>query len=519
MKRAALLGAAVATAHSGCGNKSKLDDDRGKGVDALWGLAPDGTQLAIVASPRAVGLLIRAGDAVREIAALPDLGPVKPQIDLVATGVFGSPTATASDAGFATDRGFAMFATKDGLLGIMPVADRDKFIQSKHGTRGSGAEAEDSIGGNVCKELRGLYVCASTREMFAHLGKGSLAGKLDAGTRGDIEVYLTDTRLLGDSTGDLVLAAKLEPGIVDITGRWTGTPSGLLGKLVGTAAPHAQTANASGFVALNIAPLLAQAPALPLAGGVTLDALGRSMQGPISAVIPAGSVDLQVRATLADPAPAQQIVEHCPDLGTFFELASDQSPGACRIVLQGTNSLALDMWVEGNELRLGARKGAPPAGKPGAMTPIGTELAAGDWSAAFWGRGTMLNLAGIAPATQDVPAEVAIGIHAIALVNELGAAVKVEGTGVKLGGYLRSAWSNPPEVVSRISAITGNEIVTGKATEPAAAIVASAPASPFAADFAAGQGGLMIPAAAIGLVSAVIIPAVLDALAPRAPVE
>ena len=137
----------------------------------------------------------------------------------------------------------------------MPIVDRDKFIQSKHGTRGSGAEAEDSIGGNACKELRGLYVCASTREMFDHVGKGLLAGKLDAGARGDIEVYMTDTPLLGDTTGDLVVAAKLEPGIVDVTGRWTGTPSGILGKLVGIAAPHAQTANASGFVALNIAPL------------------------------------------------------------------------------------------------------------------------------------------------------------------------------------------------------------------------------------------------------------------------
>ena len=41
--------------------------------------------------------------------------------------------------------------------------------------------------------------------------------------------------------------------------------------------------------------------------------------------------------------------------------------------------------------------------------------------------------------------------------------------------------------------------MTGKATEPAKAIAASAPSSPFAADFAAGQGGLMIPAAAIGI--------------------
>ena len=75
----------------------------------------------------------------------------------------------------------------------------------------------------------------------------------------------------------------------------------------------------------------------------------------------------------------------------------------------------------------------------------------------------------------EFPPEVALGIHAIALVNELGAAAKVDGTGVRFRGYLRTAWTNPPEVVAKISAITGNDIVTGKATEPAEAIAAGAP--------------------------------------------
>ena len=57
----------------GCGNKSKLDADRrGADVDALWDLAPDGTQLGIVASPRAVDLTIRAVDAIRDVLALPE---------------------------------------------------------------------------------------------------------------------------------------------------------------------------------------------------------------------------------------------------------------------------------------------------------------------------------------------------------------------------------------------------------------------------------------------------------------
>jgi hypothetical protein len=500
----------LTVAAGGCKNHpSKLDADRGSGADALWDLAPDGTELGFVATPRAVGLALGAVAAVRELSALPDLAPAKAQIDGIVKGLFGSPTASPEDAGFAADQPFAMFATADGILGIMPVGDRDKFMASKQGQRGS---AEDILEGNTCRPLRGLYICASSDQMFERIGKGSLRGKVAAaGARGDAELYMQNFALLGEAKGELALAAQLERGQVSVFGRWSGTPSGVLAKLVGIAAPRAETAGASGFVAVDVAPLLAAAPPLPLAGGVSFADLGASLAGPVSAVIPTGSVDIQLRAPLRDPKPAQAILAHCEELGQFFELAKSQTPGACRLVLQGTNALELDAWVEGNELRLGAKKGAAPAGKAGGPTPIGRELASGDWSAACWGRGTMLNLAGIAPAT-TVPAEVALGVHAIALVNELGAAAKVDATGVRFRAHLRTAWTNPPELVAKIAAISGGDIVTGRATEPAKAIAAGAPDSPFAADFAAGQGGLMIPAAAIGLVSAVVIPAVMRAL-------
>ena len=102
---------ALAAAAVGCRNKSKLDVDRGADVDALWDLAPDDTQLGLVASPRAVGLAIRGVNALRDIAAQPDLAPAKPQIDMIVKGMFGSETGTAADAGFSDTRGFAMFAT------------------------------------------------------------------------------------------------------------------------------------------------------------------------------------------------------------------------------------------------------------------------------------------------------------------------------------------------------------------------------------------------------------------------
>ncbi|HUS29964.1 MAG TPA: hypothetical protein VMZ53_15770, partial [Kofleriaceae bacterium] len=516
MRSLPLLALAVGVVATGCRNKSKLDVDRGADVDALWDLAPDDTQLGLVASPRAIGLAIRAVNAIRDISAQPDLAPAKPQIDMLVKGLYGSADGTAADAGFSDSRGFAMFATTDGVLGVMPVVDRDKFMATKHGSRGTlGSGGDDALEGNTCREIRGLYVCASKVEMFERLGKGSLRGKLDTGpghARGDAELYMKRATLLGDAEGVLSVAAILDVGTVDVHARWNGTPSTPLADLINIVAPHPNTDSSSGFVTFDAKPLFSAVPPLPIAGGVTLDQLTASLVGPITAVIPSGSVDIQVHAPLSDPKPAQTIVEHCTDIGNFFELAKTQTPGACRIVLQGTTQLELDIWVDNNELRLGAHKGAAPQGKRGGMTSTGSALAASDWTAAFWGRGTMLNLQGIAPATADVPAEVALGIHAIALINELGAAAKVDPTGVTFRAYLRTAWTNPPDVLAKIAAITGNEIVTGKATEPAAAIATATPSAPFAADFAAGQGGLMIPAAAIGVAAAVVIPAILQAV-------
>jgi hypothetical protein len=501
--------ALAACAALGCSKgKSKLDADRGADVDALWDLAPDGTQLGVVASARAVGLGFRAIAALRSAASQPDLELAKPQLDALLKGMLGSETASPEDAGYAKDRPFAMFVTTDGVLGVMPVGDRDKFIAAKHGTRGSGS-ADDTLETNTCRTIGRHYVCVTQIDMFERLGKGKLRGKLaGVGLRGDAELYMADVPLLGQNKGELMIAAVLEPGEVSLHGNWAGEPDGPLASLVGIAAPQPDTKGASGFVALNIAPLLANAPGIPVAGGVTFDQLAKSLAGPVTAVIPAGSVDVQIFAPLADPKPVQTVIDNCKDIGAFFNLAEKQTPGACRIVLQGTNALELDAWVENGTLRLGAKKGPVPAGKPGGMTAFGRELSSGSWTGAFWGRGTMLNLTGITGAKEEAPREVALGVHAMALVNELGLGVRVSKDGLRFRAALRTAWANPPNVIDDVVKIPGNDILTGKATDAAQKIATSAPSSPFAADFAAGQGGLMVPAAMIGLASAVVVPAI-----------
>ncbi len=484
----------------GCGNKSKLDANRGGDADTLWDLAPDDTELGIVASPRAVGAGLRALAAARQALELPDFEVMKPDFEAQMKSMFGE-TAAPEDAGLAPDRAFAMFVTKDGSIRVMPVADRDKFMAVRKGERGS---AEDTIQDNVCRQLRGHYVCVNDVRLFDRIGKGKQRGVTTTlGARGDAELYIRGLSPFGASQGDLLLAAQVEPGQIAVHGRWTGNVDGPLAKLVGVVAPQPDTKGDSGFLTVNLAPLLAYAPPIPIAGGVTLEQLAKSAVGPITLVTPSGDVDLQFTIPLTDPKAAQTIVDNCKDVGALFKVAEKQTPGACRVVLQGTSAVEIDIWVEGNALRVGAKKGPTPAGKPGGLTPFGRELAGRAWTFAAWGRGTLLNLSGMMP-KEDVPPGMALMVHLMALINELGFAARVEKDGVQFRLMIRTAWANPPDVTAKVIAIHGNDIITGKATDAGRAIAAGAPSSPFAADFDAGQGGLMMPLALTSFASGLV---------------
>jgi hypothetical protein len=502
--RAMRIAVLVLVALLGCKGKSKLDADRGADVDALWDLAPDGTELGVVGSARAVGLAFRAVGALRDAVKQPDFELAKPQLDALLASLLGNETATPEDAGFAKDRPFAMFVTRDGVLGVMPVGNRDKFMAAKKGTRGAGS-ADDTLETNTCREIGRHYVCVTQIDMFARIGKGSLRGKLPKlGARGDAELYMIGVPLLGQNQGALVLAAQLEPGQMSLHGRWLGELDGPLAAAAGTVAPKPDTNGVSGYATANLAPLLANVPSVPLAGGVTLDQLAKSLEGSVTAVIPSNAIDFQMFAPLADPKPAQTVIDNCKDIGQFFTLAEKQTAGACRIVLQGANALELDVWVDGKTLRLGAKKGPPPTGAGGALSPWGRELSAGTWSASTWGRGTMHNGSGL-PAKDAGSPQAALGTHAMALLNEIGLAVRVEKDGVTFRLVARTLWANPPDVVADIIKIPGRDILAGKATEAAKQVAKRAPNTPFAADVAAGQGGLMVPLAMVSLVSGILL--------------
>ena len=462
-------------------------------ADALWDLAPDGTRLALVVSPHGVGTIGRATGALKALFATSDLAELAPKLDDVVGRLLGKSAGTLAEAGLTEDKGLAVFVMADGhAIEIVPVGDRAKW----QAARGSAA--------GTCKDVRGVYACSQDAALLDKLGGGKLRSKLAlVGDRGDVELYAADVAPFAEEKGELAVVARLADGTIDVRGRWRGKPDGIAAALAGVSAPPLDATGASGFARASVAPLLADASEMVVAAGVTAREFATSLKGPIRMVVPAGTVDLQIHMPLADLGPAKKLVEHCDELP--LPRASTQTPGACRLGVQLASPLELDTWVENGELRVAAHKGTVSAGQPGALTQVGRELASGDWSVAFWGRGTLLNGSGLAPMGSELPLPAARAIHLMGLVDELGAAVAFERDSVRFRLYARTVYANAPDVAAKLAAIDGNAIASGKATELAKQIATASPGTPFAADFQAGQGGLMIPAAIASVVAAVAV--------------
>jgi hypothetical protein len=275
-------------------------------------------------------------------------------------------------------------------------------------------------------------------------------------------------------------------------------------KLVGASKPRVTAGSTSAFIVATVEALLETLPDGPLLEDLMLSDLLKTVNGPVTITIAAGTSLPDVRVPLSDPAPATRVIENCAKVLPPEMLAPQQQPGVCRLHVE-TYNLDLDVWIEGNQVRTGLKTGAPAA-KPVAMTPLGDELARGDWTLAFWGRGTMFGSTRVDALANGMPDQAAMMIRALALLSELGVAARLDGTLARfvIGG--RTVWANPPEVTAKLLAIPANDIVKGDAA-PIEAIAKSTPTSPFAADFQAGQGGLMVPTALIGVAASIAVPA------------
>ena len=476
--------------------------------DALWILAPAGARGGIVLSPQAVAMFESGSVALRAfIAKAPELAAAKDKIDFALTQL-GGPNALLADMGLSRDKGFAMFFVKDGMVAVLPVGNRDVFLAKVKGTKGATPSDVDRIDTASCKLVNELYACATSDAILATVGKGELKSRLErVNARGEIELVGIELPLGGPAAGTVAAVAQLERGAATVRGIVLNAPHDLTSKLAVKARPRTTIGQSSGFGVIDLRPMLADVPPEPLVEGVTFADITKTNAGPITISVPAGQLTLDIQVPLSDPAPFTKVVEHCTDLPPLAGAATVEA-GVCHVKIPDAN-LELDAWVEGKQLRIG-KKGPAVAATSVPMSPAGIEMANGEWAFAFWGRGSMFG-----PSIQQTHGEpdanpaVTMPIRIMSAVNEAGIAVKLDGDALRFVATLRTSFANPDDVLAKLVEITSGDLLADRATDKARPIALAHPGSPFAADFKAGQGGLLVPTTLIGMGATVAIPAVL----------
>ncbi len=468
----------------------------GGDVDSLWSLAPDATTWGVVANPRAIGYTMRTLEHLRVLADDPDLAMLRGVIAPLDT-VFGGPSRKLADIGLSSEGGAAIFGTKEGVVIVLPVANRDKVIAALHGERG---KAVDHLGDLPCKPIKNVYACASQLALFDRMGKGKLVGRAEsAGGRGDVEAYMS-TGTLG-SHGEGFATVAFDDGELSLHGFLAGTPPSLA-PLVGRPRPHIETNRAAGFIAIDLAPLLAELPSLALPGR-DWQKLVHSVRGPIVATMSAATNDLDVHVPLTDTGPLESLVNHCDALAAVLPIAAKPAAGACHVTISAPYALELEVWVEDKELRVATHKGSHPLQQPSALSAVGKELAADEWTFAAWGHGSLLAPGFPLPAKPDDPGYTLL-LRAMAQVSEAGVGLKIAADGVHARGYLRTIWTNPLAIAGKLAGVSALELTSGRAAATGQDLANKSPGTPFAGDFAAGQAGILAP---FGLVAAVALPA------------
>lgn len=491
--------AVLAAAGCGCGghsvapSKSQADNDR------LLALAPDQTQIAVVASAEALAMLDSAVARVRTLATSDPIAKLAAQaIDATAGPLFGAGGApTLAALGFGGDRGLAFFEAEGGRVAIVPVVDRDRFVAALGGTRGDEGDHVMMAGVDMtCREVSARYVCASGPELFERLGRGSLAGKPAAtGARGDIEVVLTSER-------PSVVTVSLAPGALDVRARIGGAAPLPLAAFT-KRARRPDVSHASGFFAVAVPPRGFAAL------GNLLGGLPASIAGDATAVVPSGAADIEVRLPFSDASVARAFLDGCDSMSATSMLTLTRAGDGCTIEAAQIPGASAVAWLDGGTLiARKARDGLTPAtGAP--PTDAGRRLADGSWTLAFWGRGTSLAAPGFRGGWGPLPATEPTAM-AMAYISELGGGVRVDDDGITIAVVVRTLFANPDPVVSRASELIRIAAAGDDISADLAALVAAHPHSPLAADAASGYVGLLMPTFVTGVLAAVAVPAFMD---------
>ncbi|MEO8548644.1 MAG: hypothetical protein ABI678_01675 [Kofleriaceae bacterium] len=469
-------------------------------LDALWKLAPADALFGVVASPRALVMTQHAwDDVVKFMAATPDLAPVLTEMRAELTKELGTADLQWSAIGWTDTKGVAIFqlANKKALM-VLPVVDEPKWkallAKQKH---------PDEM---KCQQTHGVYACSDDPAAFDQMGKGTLSAAL-ANARGDVEMagkLMPGAR--DASTLELAIVAQLAPGTVVVRGGLRGAPKRALDLAGAPASPRTDGDHTTGFALLNLKGLYSQIPDF----GPFTDAV-HSIEDPATLV--ATSTGMDVRAPLGDPAPIKKLIEQYCEVGPLAQLGAQLVNGGCELQLPNMPpEFKVRASVDGKTLVVATAATAKPVSVDN--SPLGKELAAGKWQFAFFGRGSLLGgfqgMGGMPAVPPEAAMYLHLGLKAMALINEMGAAVKIDGDTIHFVFGLRTAFGNPPDVVAKLIAIDPDQIIAGKGGEIVKPIIAAAPSSPLAQDVKAGYMGLMLPTMGIGMMSAIAIPAFMD---------
>ncbi|HEY1812493.1 MAG TPA: hypothetical protein VGG74_09120 [Kofleriaceae bacterium] len=480
--------------------------------DALWKLAPAGTKLGIVVSPRGVAMLEHAWADVRAfIAATPELAPMLVKL----ANVVGTPDLSLASFGLTATKGAALFmlGPDDGVL-VVPLADRDAFIAATHATKGDPVDTIDKD--MLCTTTHGVYACASATSLFDKLGGGGLDAAA-AGTRGDIELVANGLPIF-DAPTSFAVVAQLSRGAVTMRGWVAGMPPQVTAALGSASQPRIDDDRTTGFGLAHIHGLIARLADDDnghLGYGLTGHDVLASIGDPLMFTTRSSSFD--IRVPLTNPAPLKTLViDHCAD-GPLREAHSELVDGACHFVAPDVPAVALDVWLDGNMLHVGQK--SPPAGETIELPPIAKELAEKSWQVALYGRGSSLaasnDMAAYQAKFQELPQVMKLArplVRVLSFLNEAAIAVRVDGDRLSFVLHVRTAWSNPDDVVAKLLAIDPGAIIAGEGMQLVKPIVDAAPNSPLATDIRAGYRGVLPVPAFVGVMAAVAIPAFIESM-------
>ena len=470
-------------------------------ADALWALAPAGTKLGIVMTPRGLRMTEHAWQDIHAfIKAAPELADISAQLEHELASLGGD--VSLAEYGMTADKGAAMFYVDETqAFMVIPVVDRDRFLHKTHGKRVG--DVDQLAPDFICKPIKNVYACGDSADLLASLGTATPPPHLEA--RGDIEMLAEGYPGLFARRVTAVL--QLERGEVVARGTIEGVPDNIVKMLGPASAPSVSREHTAGFVSATLAGVKNLVPAIPITGGLTAATFAQSLVGPIMLTVPAGELAVDVRIPLADPAPAATLVANCATL-----LPATVKNGTCTIPVPQRHT-EISAWVEGTTLRIGMKNRPAPPSVP--LTPVGAELASGTWNVSMWGRGSILgaDIANVFSASgehMDNP----FAMRVTSMLSELGVGGRLAGDKLTYLAIVRTLWSNPDDVVAKITALPTSAMLSREGAVRARR--AAGTTSPLAADLQADGFGLVVP---VLVLSGIVVPAVDAHLTPRRRIE